>query len=317
MFLGDPEQLIHPVQVMGFLINKLKSLALFIAKDNHFLLRLSGVLIALLIFTLSFTTGFLIEQLCLQKGIGASILIICIASSISSKSLIDGMSKVLNLIRGCNSEEKLINARNQLRKIVGRDVESLSKKEILRAIAETGSENSVDGIFAPIFWIFIGAISWNFSLSIPGPLAFAWAFKSSSTMDSMLGYKRGELQWLGTASAYLDDWLTYFPCRLVVLTLPLITKDWMNSPQIIRQTFKEGSKDSSPNSGLSEAIFAHCARIKMGGTNYYKEYLVKKPLLAINAPEANPRSIKSLISLIHRLQLAWTLLITLILLMLK
>ena len=42
----------------------------------------------------------------------------------------------------------------------------------------------------------------------PGPLALAWGFKASSTLDSMLGYRSGRLRWLGTAGARLDDLLT-------------------------------------------------------------------------------------------------------------
>ena len=40
---------------------------------------------------------------------------------------------------------------------------------------------------------------------LPGPLSLAWGFKAASTLDSMLGYRRGRLRWLGTAGARLDD----------------------------------------------------------------------------------------------------------------
>ena len=83
--------------------------------------------------------------------------------------------------------------------------------EILRAAAETASENAVDGFFAPLFWMLLGAWIWECWPELPGPLALAWGFKASSTLDSMLGYRSGRLRWLGTAGARLDDVLTWCP----------------------------------------------------------------------------------------------------------
>ena len=78
-------------------------------------------------------------------------------------------------------------ARRNLSWIVGRDVQSLDRKGLLRAAAETASENAVDGVFAPLLWMVIGALLWKILPSGPGPLALAWGFKASSTLDSMLG----------------------------------------------------------------------------------------------------------------------------------
>ena len=107
------------------------------------------------------------------------------------------------------AEGDLEPARRNLGWIVGRDVQSLDQTGMLRAAAETASENAVDGVFAPLFWMGIGSLLWMVLPSGPGPLALAWGSKASSTLDSMLGYRSGRLRWLGTAGARLDDCLLY------------------------------------------------------------------------------------------------------------
>ena len=79
------------------------------------------------------------------------------------------------------AEGDLEPARRNLSWIVGRDVQSLDRTGLLRAAAETASENAVDGIFAPLFWMGIGALLWMVLPSGPGPLALGWGFKASAS----------------------------------------------------------------------------------------------------------------------------------------
>ena len=71
--------------------------------------------------------------------------------------------------------------------------------------------------------------------------------------------------------------------------------------------WKDGIVDSSPNSGISEAIFAYCAEVKMGGVNYYKGVEIIKPIIAKSCPIANINSVKKILNLSLRLQLFWLL----------
>jgi adenosylcobinamide-phosphate synthase len=170
----------------------------------------------------------------------------------------------------------------------------------------------VDGIFAPLFWMFLGAVSWQFNQILPGPLAMAWMFKASSTIDSMLGYKEGNLKWLGFTGAKLDDLMTWIPARIVLITLPFCFKPKRSIFKTIRQAWEDGKVDSSPNSGISEAIFAYCAEVRMGGTNYYKGQKKIKPIIAKSYPIATVNSIKRILNLIIRLEFTWLLFILLI-----
>ncbi len=293
---------------MGLIINYLKRLTEKIAKENKTKLYIGGAIITFVVVLLSGISGWLLERLFLFYEIKRPILstlffAFILSSSIASRSLNKSIFEIINLI----SKENLSTVRQKLSLIVGRDVTNLDKNEILRATAETASENSVDGVFAPLFWIFIGAIFWQFNHFMPGPLAMAWSFKASSTIDSMLGYKEGKLKWLGFTGAKLDDLMVWIPSRIVLITLPFCCKAKQSIFKTIRDSWKDGIVDSSPNSGISEAIFAYCAEVRMGGVNYYKGVRKIKPIIAKSYPIASINSVKKILNISLRLQLAWLL----------
>ena len=198
---------------MGAGIKLLKGLAERIARGNKFKLYIGGAITTIIVVVLSGICGWFIERLFLffenKNPILISLLFsFILSSSLASKSLHKSIYEIISLIPQENNKCDLNNLRHKLSFIVGRDVGNLDKNEILRASAETASENSVDGVFAPLFWMFLGTFFWQFNQFIPGPLAMAWIFKASSTIDSMLGYKEGKLEWIGFTGAKLDDLMT-------------------------------------------------------------------------------------------------------------
>ena len=307
---------------MGAVINFLKVLSERIAKENKYKLYIGGAIITFTVVLLSGISGWIIERLFLfyeikNPIISAFLFAFILSSSLASRSLNKSIFEIINLISQVDIEDNLNNVRKKLSFIVGRDVDNLDKNEILRASAETASENAVDGIFAPLFWMFVGTIFWKINQFMPGPLAMAWIFKASSTTDSMIGYKEGTLRWLGFTGAKLDDLMTWIPSRIVLMTLPFCCRPKQSIFTTIRQAWKDGEGDSSPNSGISEAIFAYCAEVRMGGVNYYKGVKKTKPIIAKSYPIASINSVKKILNLILRLQLAWLLVILLIMKLIK
>jgi len=295
---------------MGWVISLLQRLVEGVVKESKSKLYIAGLIITFTVVLLSGLSGWFIERLFLFYEIKNPILstllfAFILSSSLASRSLNKSIFEIINLINKENPRDNLSNLRQKLSLIVGRDVENLDKNEILRASAETASENSVDGIFAPLFWIFLGTIFWEFNQSMPGPLAMAWTFKASSTIDSMLGYKEGKLKWLGFTGAKLDDLMVWIPSRIVLITLPFCCKTKQSIFKTIVNSWKDGISDTSPNSGISEAIFAYCAEVKMGGVNYYKGQKQIKPIIAKSYPIASINSVKKILNLILRLELAW------------
>ena len=57
-------------------------------------------------------------------------------------------------------DNDLVQARDALSQVVGRDTGNLDEKEVARAAVETVGENFVDGILSPLFYAFIGGRLW-------------------------------------------------------------------------------------------------------------------------------------------------------------
>jgi adenosylcobinamide-phosphate synthase len=305
LLVGDPRWCPHPVVAMGRVITQLREWIEAWAGDRPFPLRAGGGLITFVLVLGSGGMGWLLERLILPpsplpQSLAALLLVIALASALAARSLRDSVLAVLQALPDLHS------ARERLSWIVGRDVSQLDQDGILRASAETASENAVDGLFAPLFWMLIGAGLWKAGFSQgPGPLAMAWAFKASSTLDSMLGYRKGRLRWLGTAGAKLDDLLTWLPCRLVLITLPLVSLNLTQWSATVRAAVMDGTPDPSPNAGLSESIFAHCADVQLGGLNRYGKTWINKPLLSAQSGKATAAGVRKMLNLGLKLEAAW------------
>lgn len=306
--IGDPRRMLHPVVVMGWWIRQLRFGIERWAGDQPMKLRIGGGLITLVVVLGSALTGWCLERLLWLPSpwqwLAIPVLSLSLASALAAKSLRDSVLAVLDALPS-STDGDLKPARRNLSWIVGRDVQSLDRAGLLRAAAETASENAVDGVFAPLFWMGFGAVLWMVMPSGPGPLALAWAFKASSTLDSMLGYRSGRLRWLGTTGARLDDLLTWLPCRLVMLTLPLVCPPWTHWMQRVQRAEHDGAADPSPNAGRSEAIYAHCIGIQLGGENRYGERLVRKPVLGAGLPTANASLVRGVLKASSKLELFW------------
>jgi len=302
--IGDPRWCPHPVVVMGWWISRLRRLAEIWAGDRPGPLRLAGLLITLLLVGGSGLAGWGLEQLAVAQPAATPLLLIALASALAGRSLEQAVRAVL-----APWPTDLGAARRALGWIVGRDTAELEAGEILRAAAETASENAVDGLFAPLFWMAAGALLWGAtSLQGPGPLALAWGFKAASTLDSQLGYRSGRLRWLGTAGARLDALLVWLPCRLVAMTLPLVAGHGLRGGwRLWRLARRDGGPDPSPNAGLSQAAYAHCTGVQLGGLNRYGDQLKAKPLLAAGQPLPNAASVERMLALTGRLELLWLL----------
>jgi len=289
---------------MGMAITRLRRGAEAWAANSPWKLRLAGAWITLLLVGGSGLAGWGVEQLA-----PSPLLVVALASALAGRSLEQAVLQVLealpNSVQSPQTQAELQPARQALAWIVGRDTADLDVPEILRALAETASENGVDGLFAPLFWMLLGAGLWSLNPGLPGPLALAWGFKAASTLDSMLGYRRGRLRWLGTAGARLDDLLVWLPCRLVAVSLPLAAAQPGRCCGVLAAARRDGASDPSPNAGVSQAAYAHVTGVQLGGSNSYGGQIRHKPLLAPGQPAPDQAAVLKMLQLNRRLQLLW------------
>ena len=292
--LGDPWGWLHPVQVMGWLIQKYSDLAikLFEAPPSR---RLAGIFLGLSLIIGSGTFGWLVVRICqtVHPLLGYAVEIILLASCFAGKSLRVAVRNVLESVDG----DDLNSMRSRLSLYVGRDTDNLSEPSILRALLETVGENAVDGVTAPLFYAILG-------LFIPGigVLPLTLAYKAASTLDSMIGYLREPYTDLGWFSAQLEDRLTWLPCRLTVLTLSFFSGKPLKVLNICR---RDGIKDPSPNSGWSEAAYAAFLNVQLGGKNTYKGVVKEKPLLGDDLEPISVDKINQALNLTRYCFLLW------------
>ena len=315
LLFGDPKFLIHPVQIIGFWINKFSYIYLRFFKGKNTQI-LGGFFLLLTTLILSYFSGKYLELKFYQSGgnlFWGIIIVIGISSCLATKSLTSSVKEISNLIGEKSLEEKpKQNVIDKVQKLVSRDVSSCSRENLLRSATESLTENSVDGIFGPLFWILIGVFCLNYSIYLPGPLSLGLSYKALSTLDSMVGYNYLPFKYIGLCSAKLEDYATYLPCRIVVLTLPFVSTKIFKYFNLIEKTFSDGRKYESPNSGFSEAIFAYIVNIKLGGENKYQEKIISKPILNYNGLKSNRNSINHICNLIIRLEFLWLVVFSLI-----
>ncbi len=266
--VGDPKSWIHPVQLMGWVIQLFSELIIK-TTANKWLRRLAGVVLGLVVILGSSLVVWLIifGAKIIAPWLAQVMAIILLASCFAGKSLRVAAESVLDTLEKAD----IVEARSQLSRYVGRDTENLSETEILRAILETVAENAVDGVTAPLFY----AIAGLFIPSI-GSVPLALGYKAASTLDSMIGYLREPYTDIGWFSAKLEDYLTWIPCRLTVLTLALISG---KPGQVLAICRRDAMIDPSPNSGWSECVYAAILGVQLGGINTYKGVVKEKPLL--------------------------------------
>ena len=316
LLIGDPRYLLHPVQVIGIYIKNTTNLLIRKFSSSSNVLFIGGLFISISTIAFSYCIGKFIEIIYFKSELNdfwGVLLVIGSSSCLASKSLISGVKEISYLIQNQfidKIQKELIVEKVQ--RIVSRDVQKSSSEDLLRATTESLTENSVDGVFAPLFWMFLGTILIKYSIYFPGPLSLGFAYKAISTLDSMIGYKKDYFNKLGFFSAKIEDYATLIPCRLVVLTLPLISVNFHKYFYLIKKVCEEGSIYESPNAGFSEGVFAHVVDIKLGGKNQYGNSFVFKPILNKDGANCDIKSIEKICALILQLKLFWILLFSLI-----
>ncbi|WP_413175090.1 adenosylcobinamide-phosphate synthase CbiB [Anabaena azotica] len=292
--IGDPWGWPHPVRVMGWIISGLSKFFLQHCQ-REITQRLAGIVLAIILIIGSGLSGWLIIQIAkwLHPLLGIILESIFLASCFALHSLRTAAVDVIKPLTTGNLEQ----ARQILSNYVGRDTANLSEPEVLRAVLETVTENATDGVMAPLFYAIVGAL-----VPVVGAVPLALAYKASSTLDSMVGYRQTPYTYIGWFSARTEDFLTWVPCRLTVMTLALLSVKPLDVWRICR---RDAIQDPSPNSGWSECAYAAILGVQMGGINYYSGVAKNKPLLGDAIYPITPASIYKALQLTRYSFLLW------------
>lgn len=285
LLLGDPRWLPHPVRLIGW----------FAARMEEFTRRLpvsergSGCITALLVLLAAGCACA--APLLIAAHLSRPALLVCAAlllwTTLAARDLISHAMQVRTAL-----EESLAAARQRVAMLVGRDTAQLDEPAVIRACVESVAENMSDGIAAPLFWAFTGAL---IALPAGGDCPAACAalaamlYKAVSTMDSMFGYKNERYFHFGWCPARLDDLANFLPARLsglaMVLAAPLAGSSMSGAWRIL---LRDRRNHASPNSGWPEAAAAGALGLQLGGEASYFGKTVRKPLIGdpLRAPAA-------------------------------
>ncbi|KNY27996.1 adenosylcobinamide-phosphate synthase CbiB [Pseudobacteroides cellulosolvens] len=307
LFFGDPHWLPHPVRFIGLLINKTeKGLRNYINRgtegDSFASVtctedelrkskRLAGIFLTIIVVGTTFFTVLIILKLAMLISpiLFHIVNIYIIYSSIATKCLAVEAKKVYRELINNDIER----ARKSLAMLVGRDTQSLSRKETVRGVVETTAENTVDGVISPLFYAVLGSL---FGLGAP----LAYAFKAISTLDSMVGYMNEKYIDMGRFSAKADDAANYIPARISGLLLPLSAAICgMNGAQSFKIMLRDRRNHKSPNCAYPEAAVAGALGVMMGGNNVYFGKVVEKPTIGDAYRDFEALDIKRTIRLMY------------------
>lgn len=283
LFIGDPENLFHPVRAIGAGIATGEKLIRRYAKTPESEL-FGGALLSSVIVGGSFLAGkFLLSKAKRQNVIlGESVEIWLAFSVLATRNLCDEASRVLNELETRNFEA----AREKLARIVGRDTENLDETEISRAVIETVAESFCDGVIAPLFYLTIGG----------APLALA--YKAANTLDSMIGHKESPYFYFGRFAAKFDDAANYVPARigagLIVAAAYLLGESSGDARRIWR---RDARLHASPNAGQTEAAMAGALNVRLGGTNFYDGAAHERPEFGSEYQAASPKAVRRAIKI--------------------
>ncbi|WDC84924.1 adenosylcobinamide-phosphate synthase CbiB [Caloramator sp. mosi_1] len=280
LVLGDPEDFPHPVKLMGKIISFEEKIFRKLFKEE--MLYFAGFLIVVINLSLAFFIPFYILKVIKPfKIIYHIVNIYLLYTTIAARCLADEANKVHSALK-----DSIQSARRRVSYIVGRDTNNLNETEIVRATIETVSENTSDGVIAPLFYASLyGA-----------PLALC--YKMVNTMDSMLGYKNERFKRIGFFPAKTDDVFNFIPARLTGLLMILTYPKQIN--RSFRIMIRDRKNHKSPNCAYPEAATAGILGVLLGGNNYYFGELVEKPTIGDYLRPLQRDDIKKSIQIMYR-----------------
>ena len=187
----------HPVVWMGKLIGWLEGIGP--SGRGRAPAFLWGVCIAILVPSLSGALVWLVANW--LRELGAVFYVAGCAVLLSTTFAVRGLAGAARNVQAAMDAGSVNEARRGLESLVSRDANSLSRPLVAAAAIESVAENTTDSYIGP--WLAFAI------LGLPG----AFAYRAINTLDSMIGY-RGKYEYLGKASARLDDAVNLIPARL-------------------------------------------------------------------------------------------------------
>lgn len=251
LIYGEPPNSVHPVVWMGRIGSWLARLA---PREQALGQLLCGAGIAVIV-----PTGFALASAYLlsTQAAGPVFEFLITAMLLKCTFALRALGGAAARVRDALDAGQLGDARHHLRSLCSRDASTLEEPLLVAGTVESLAENASDSFVAPLFYY-----------AVLG-LAGAVFYRAVNTLDAMIGY-RGEYEYLGKATARLDDALNFIPARLTALVLLaagwLFGEDARGGWRVLR---RDGWKTESPNAGRPMAVMAGLLRVRLEKQGHY------------------------------------------------
>ncbi len=181
-----------------------------------------------------------------------------VAVLLNTTFAVKGLAQAAYGVRDSMREGSMGEARDGLRSLVSRDASSLDRSMTSAAAIESVAENTTDSYVGP--WLAFAL------LGLPG----AFAYRAVNTLDSMIGY-RGKYEYLGKASARLDDLVNVVPARISAGMILAAGAFWrLPVRRGIRWCRAGGRLTSSPNAGWTIGAMSGLLGVALEKAGHYR-----------------------------------------------
>jgi adenosylcobinamide-phosphate synthase len=254
----------HPVVVVGSGVKYLDRRLNRIARSDR-ARQWRGVVTVALLVGAAVVLGWLVTEYLRFVHYGWLFEALLIAVLLAQRSLFERVAAVAKALQSGS----LAAGQQEVAKIIGRDPDSLDEHGVARAAIESLFENFSDGVVAPAFWYLL--------LGLPG----IFAYKTASTLDSMIGHRTPHYLYFGWAAARFDDVLNWIPARLTGLLVGLaaLFSPGAKSFGALRVMLRDAKKHRSPNAGWPEAAAAGALGLALSGPRRYGSTMLDAPWL--------------------------------------
>jgi adenosylcobinamide-phosphate synthase len=169
------------------------------------------------------------------------------------------LHRAASKVRALLLQGDIAQARANLPALVSRDVSTLTPQQATAAAVESVSENVTDSFIGP--WLAFALFG------LPG----AVAYRAINTLDSMIGY-HGKYEYLGKASARLDDLVNLVPARLTALLLVFSSAllPGQRAASAWRIMWRDHARAESPNAGWTMSGMAGALGVELEKVGHYR-----------------------------------------------
>jgi adenosylcobinamide-phosphate synthase len=240
LVLGDPPNRYHPVAWIGRLLGAGQRR---LCHGSPARLLVGGALVTIGVAGLTGVAAALVSRLAAGLGIAGLLLeALALTCLLSLRDLIGAARSVArDLDRGDLSAARRAVGYH----LVSRPTAELDESQVASATIESVAENLTDSLVAPVCFF------------LAGGLVGAAIYRVINTADSMLGFRRGPLEYFGKIAARLDDLLNLIPARVAGLSLvagaTLAGESGGGALAVLRRDCR---RTESPNSGWPMAAMA-------------------------------------------------------------